>query len=104
MFFVIRNGEYTESEKLLFGDIQVPQRPHERSIFINNEWIINADLYFSELDKSEAADFLKNTDWKIIRHKEEQDLGLKTSLSEEEYLELITKRQERRSFLNDITK
>lgn len=104
MFFVIRNGEYLESEKLLFGDIQVPQRPNEHSILINNEWIINADKYFSELDKSDAEKFLKDTDWKILRHKEQQELGIKTSLSEEEYIDLIAKRQERRTLLNDITK
>lgn len=103
MFFVIRNGEYLESEKLLFGDIQVPQRPHEQSIFINNEWVINADEYFSKLDKTEAEKFLKETDWKILRHKEQQELGVETSLSEEEYLDLIIERQERRNLLNDIT-
>lgn len=103
MFFVIRNDEYLESEKLLFGDIQVPQRPHEQSIFINNEWVINADEYFSKLDKTEAEKFLKETDWKILRHKEQQELGVETSLSEEEYLDLIIERQERRNLLNDIT-
>lgn len=103
MFFVIRNGEYLESEKLLFGDIQVPQRLHEQSIFINNEWVINADDYFSKLDKTEAEKFLKETDWKILRHKEQQELGVETSLSEEEYLDLIIERQERRNLLNDIT-
>lgn len=103
MFFVIRNDEYLESEKLLFGDIQVPQRPHEQSIFINNEWVINVDEYFSKLDKTEAEKFLKDTDWKILRHKEQQELGVETSLSEEEYLDLIIERQERRNLLNDIT-
>lgn len=102
MFFVIRNGEYLESEKLLFGDIQVPQRPSEHSVFIDNEWVINADKYFSELDKSDAEEFLKDTDWKILRHKEQQELGVETSLSEEEYLELIIERQERRAILNGI--
>lgn len=103
MFFVIRNGEYLESEKLLFGDIQVQQRPNEHSILINNEWIIDADKYFSELDKSDAEEFLKDTDWKILRHKEQQELGIETSLSEEEYINLIIERQERRRILNDIT-
>lgn len=103
MFFVIRNGEYLESEKLLFGDIQVPQRPHKHSIFINNEWVINADSYILENEKKEAEEFLQDTDWKILRHKEQQELGVKTSLSEEEYINLITERQERRTLLNDIT-
>ncbi len=104
MHFVIRNGQYLESEKLLFDDIQVPQRPSEYSIFIDDEWVINADKYFSELDKTEAEIFLKDTDWKILRHKEQQELGIETSLNEEEYLELIIERQERRNLLNGIIK
>lgn len=103
MFFVIRDGEYLETEKKLFGDIEVPYRPYDKAIYVNNDWIIDADTYFSELDKSEAAEFLRNTDWKIMRHKEQQELGVKTSLTEEEYIELIIERQERRNILNDIT-
>ena len=102
MFLVIRDGEYLETEKLLFGDIQVPQRPHEQSIFMNDEWVFDADTYLSAVEKSEAEEFLKNTDWKILRHQEQQALGMETSLSENEYFDLITERQERRKLLNDI--
>lgn len=102
MFFVIRNGEYLESEKLLFGDIQVPQKPHESAMFLNGEWIIDTDSYFSKIEKEEAQEFLNNTDWKISRHKEQLDLGIETSLTNDEYLKLISQRQERRAILNDI--
>ena len=102
MYFVIRNGQYIESEKLLFGDVVVPKRPHENADFINGEWLINADILFAQADKEEAEAFLNSTDWQVIRHKEQQDLGIETSLSEDEYLELITQRQERRTFLNDF--
>ena len=102
MYCVIRNGQYIESEKLLFGDVVVPKRPHENADFINGEWLINADILFAQADKEEAEAFLNSTDWQVIRHKEQQDLGIETSLSEDEYLELITQRQERRTFLNDI--
>ena len=102
MYCVIRNGQYIESEKLLFGDVVVPKRPHENADFINGEWLINADILFAQADKEEAEAFLNSTDWQVIRHKEQQDLGIETSLSEDEYLELITQRQERRTFLNDF--
>ena len=102
MHCVIRNGQYIESEKLLFGDVVVPKRPHENADFINGEWLINADILFAQADKEEAEAFLNSTDWQVIRHKEQQDLGIETSLSEDEYLELITQRQERRTFLNDF--
>lgn len=103
MHCVIRNGQYIESEKLLFGDVVVPKRPHEKAEIINGNWALNADLLFAELDKAEAEAFLKDSDWKVIRHKEQQDLGIETTLSQEEYLELITKRQQWRTILNDIT-
>jgi len=103
MYCVIRNGQYIESEKILFGDMEVPKRPHENAEFINGSWLLNADLLFAELDKSEAEEFLQSTDWKVIRHKEQQDLGVETTLTQDEYLELITKRQEWRNILNDIT-
>ena len=102
MYCVIRNGQYIESEKLLFGDVVVPKRPHKNADFINGEWLINADILFAQADKEEAEAFLNSTDWQVIRHKEQQDLGIETSLSEDEYLELITQRQERRTFLNDF--
>lgn len=103
MFYVIRNNEYLETEKLLFGDIEVPQKPHENAIFTDHEWVINADSYFANLDKKEAAEFLNDTDWKVIRHKEQKDLGAETSLTDDEYFELISQRQKRRNILNDIT-
>ena len=103
MYCVIRNGNYFETEKKLFEDIEVPKKPHEKALFLNGEWVIDADSYFFELDKKEAEQFLKNTDWKILRHKEQEELGVKTSLTQEEYLELITERQHRRNILNDIT-
>ncbi len=103
MYYVIRNGQYIESEKLLFKDIPVPQKPHEKAEFIDGNWVINADLLFAELDKKEAEESLNSTDWKVTRHKEQQDLGIETSLTNEEYLELITQRQNWRNILNDIT-
>lgn len=103
MFCVIRNGQYLETETKLFGDLEVPKKPHEKAFFLNGKWIIDADRLFKELDLKEAQEFLNNTDWKIIRHKEQLDLGIETSLSQEEYLNLIKERQQKRSALNDIT-
>lgn len=39
-----------------------------------------------------------------MRHKEQQDLGIQTPLSNEEYLNLIQERQTKREVLNDINK
>ena len=39
-------------------------------------------------------DFLSKTDWKVLRHLRETALGIPTSLSSEEYLDLERQRQE----------
>lgn len=38
-------------------------------------------------------EFLNSTDWKVLRHIREKALGITTSLTEAEYLELETQRQ-----------
>ena len=78
MYSVIRNNNYMETDSLLFDD-------------------------FHAIDKVEAEAFLNETDKLVSLYKEEKDLGITTTLSDEEYLELITKRQERRIILNDLT-
>ena len=44
---------------------------------------------------------LDNTDWKMIRHRDQIDLSIETSLSVEEYTELLNKRQTWREKASD---
>ena len=44
-------------------------------------------------ENAQHRDFLESTDWKILRHIRQQALGLETSLSEDEYLDLEQRRQ-----------
>jgi hypothetical protein len=46
-----------------------------------------------EANNAAAQAFLNNTDWKILRHLRQQALGISTSLTAEEYLELEHERQ-----------
>lgn len=48
----------------------------------------------AEKDNIEHKEFLNNTDWKVLRHMREKALGLETSLTEEQYLELERQRDE----------
>lgn len=41
----------------------------------------------------EALKFLANSDWKVIRHRDQQDLGIATSLTGEEFQDLLQERQ-----------
>jgi hypothetical protein len=47
----------------------------------------------SEKEKADAKQFLNDTDWKVIRHRDQVDAGVSTSLSEVEFAQLLTERQ-----------
>ncbi len=46
-----------------------------------------------EVANGQEREFLNSTDWKVLRHIRQKALGVPTSLSEEEYLELEQQRQ-----------
>lgn len=43
--------------------------------------------------KAEARKLLADTDWKVIRHRDQLDAKLPTSLTEEEFIQLLKDRQ-----------
>ena len=43
-----------------------------------------------------ALNFLNDTDWKVTRHRDQQTQGIETSLTEEEYQQLLVDRQNAR--------
>lgn len=47
----------------------------------------------------EAQSFLDNTDWKVLRHRDQQELGLPTSLTAQEFFELLQQRQQAREVI-----
>jgi len=101
---ILRNGEYLLVEKINLNDIEVPIRPHSDAIFQNGQWVLDADILVSKTASKEALAFLSSTDWKVIRHRDQLALNIETSLSEEEYILLLEKRQQaRREVINDIT-
>jgi hypothetical protein len=46
-----------------------------------------------EKSKAEAKRLLTETDWKVIRHRDQIDAGLPTSMSAEEFTQLLNDRQ-----------
>ena len=50
----------------------------------------------------EAKKFLNETDWKVIRHRDQLDLGIETSLTNNEFIELLRQRQEARNRVMEI--
>jgi hypothetical protein len=53
------------------------------------------DLEKKEIEKQNIPilEFLSSTDWKVLRHIRQTALGITTSLTEDEYLELENQRQ-----------
>ena len=48
---------------------------------------------------NQSLQFLDDTDWKVTRHRDQLALGMETSLTNEEYLNLLTQRQEARDLV-----
>ena len=46
-----------------------------------------------EKARSDARNLLASTDWKVIRHRDQLDAKLPTSLTEEEFIQLLKDRQ-----------
>lgn len=47
-----------------------------------------------QLDESmKARQFLRETDWQVTRHRDQIDMGITTSLADDEYKTLLTERQ-----------
>lgn len=103
---VIRNGEYLLVDKVGLNDVEVPLKPHQDAIFQNGEWILDADKFIAESVSKEALEFLNATDWKVVRHRDQIDLNITPSLTNEEYITLLEQRQKAREEVlnNDITK
>ena len=62
-------------------------------------WGLEEDLTITESDASQmvlnksSKEFLKSTDWKVIRHRDQIEAGINTSLTNEEYQTLLADRQ-----------
>ena len=98
---VIRNGEYIFTETVLLNDIIVPVRPHENAIYTNGEWVLNIDELLEKANSADGLELLKSTDWKVLRHQDQLVLNVETTLTQEEYLELLQQRENARNEVKD---
>lgn len=53
----------------------------------------------SEQAKADAKKFLDESDWKVLRHRDQLDAGIATSLTNEQYLALLSERQAKRNLI-----
>ena len=55
----------------------------------------------NDLRGRDTASKLRKTDWLVARHRDQKELGIETSITEEQYIDLLRYRQECR---NNYTK
>jgi hypothetical protein len=66
-------------------------------VYINGKYVKNTKMVSDLLEKNKSArNYLTDTDWLVIRHRDQLDLKLETSLNNEQYIDLLNKRQEAR--------
>lgn len=78
------------------GEILVPAQMEMQEVHIPGYELVIEDLtqkLEQEKANAEAQKFLDESDWKVLRHRDQQDMGLATSLSGEEFQELLRQRQ-----------
>ncbi|MEE3350451.1 MAG: hypothetical protein VZR09_10485 [Candidatus Gastranaerophilaceae bacterium] len=66
----------------------------ENYVFLNSKYVRKTKAITSLINTNEEAkNYLNKTDWLVIRHRDQLALGQTTSLTNEQYLDLLTKRQ-----------
>lgn len=85
--------------------------PKERIIYINgkvadsNDYVLIDEKFVKKTKavekllatNTEARNYLNDTDWLVMRHRDQVDSSQETSLSQDQYLDLLAKRQAARN-------
>lgn len=99
---VVEYDGIIQKENILVLDGKIVDK--EAYTFINGKYIKrDYDLEKQQTINKQARKYLKDTDWLVLRHRDQIALGLDTSLTAVEYKELLQKRQEARSQVIDYT-
>ncbi len=88
------------SERIIYVDGKVADM--NNYVFINGKYVKKTRAIENLLNtNNEAKRYLNDTDWLVIRHRDQLALGQSTSLSNEQYLDLLAKRQVAREKVNE---
>ncbi|TDF41889.1 hypothetical protein EYS14_03335 [Alteromonadaceae bacterium M269] len=81
------------------GEVMATLSPRELEIFFKENGL-NKDDYVIEESSADATrrclQFLEDTDWQILRHREQVEMNEETSLTPEQYQTLLTERKKAR--------
>lgn len=92
---IIKYSGNIPKERILYLDGKIVDS--NNYVQINGKYVKNTKAVADLLEKNKIArDYLTDTDWLVIRHRDQLDLKQPTSLNNDQYLDLLTKRQEAR--------
>lgn len=97
---VIKYDGKIPADRIIYINGKIKDR--DNYLFINDQYVPKTGTLETQINtNAEARKYLKNTDWLVIRHRDQVDLALETSLTEDEYKEILEKRQEAREKVVD---
>jgi hypothetical protein len=91
MIKIIKNGIVTNT-----GPDEAWLNYHIQLGTFGEDYTIEYGLSEAELQaqtNQDAQQYLDNSDWMVLRHRDQQELGIATSLTAEEFQDLLQQRQ-----------
>lgn len=92
---IIKYSGNIPKERILYLDGKIVDS--NNFVYLNGKYVKNTKAVANILENNKTArNYLTDTDWLVIRHRDQLDLNLETSLNNDQYIDLLNKRQEAR--------
>lgn len=92
---IIKYSGNIPKERILYLDGKIVDS--NNFVYLNGKYVKNTKAIANILENNKnARNYLTDTDWLVIRHRDQLDLNLETSLNNDQYIDLLNKRQEAR--------
>lgn len=92
---IIKYSGNIPKERILYLDGKIVDS--NNYVYLNGKYVKNTKAVANILENNKTArNYLTDTDWLVIRHRDQLDLNLETSLNNDQYIDLLNKRQEAR--------
>lgn len=93
---------YSKSPMVGFIEYDAPQDFIDcpfKCKYLDGQFVIDEiqdRIISNEINSREYQTFLNETDWQVVRHRDQLELGIETSLTNEEFFDLLRARQDSR--------
>tara|TARA_Y100000361_G_scaffold154228_1_gene178891 strand:- start:2271 stop:2585 length:315 start_codon:yes stop_codon:yes gene_type:complete len=99
--YIVKDGYIVGTGDKSDDTISLPEGYVNEELIKENAYEVDANGMVNLSEKYLSKRNLNNTDWKMIRHRDQLAQGIDTSLSDEQYQELLIKRQNWREKASD---